>query len=283
LTTIQITTDPPGAKITINEKPKGQTPASLDLAVKTWIVVRFEKDGFKPLSEQVFVTEDQSTYGPYKLQRDVPAVGALQVTSDPSNAVISFDGEKTSFRTPAIIENVSLNVEHRISLELNGFRKAVKKFVPTEPEDKLHFKLEQNTVVLKINARPSDARVLIDGKERGQVIEDLETGKTYGLRVEAPGYYPMKRDITLSRPREEMDVELKKVRETETGTLSLNANPWANVIIDGKTVGVSPVLDYELSAGQHTIIFRHPDFKPVQKTITIKKGKNPDLIIDFRS
>jgi hypothetical protein len=44
-----------------------------------------------------------------------------------------------------------------------------------------------------------------------------------------------------------------------TGKLHLNATPWAEVFIDGDSVGETPLANVEVPIGPHTIVFRHPE------------------------
>jgi hypothetical protein len=68
-----------------------------------------------------------------------------------------------------------------------------------------------------------------------------------------------------------LDIELRK-KDTQTGTISISATPWATVIDRRKNhVGTSPILNHTIGCWQTmTVIFRHPDFADVTKTISIK-------------
>jgi hypothetical protein len=280
-TKIEVTTNPSGAALTLDGELKGQTPLFLELTPKKMYEVRIEKRGYKTLNDQLFVTGDQNSY-PFKLEKDLPDTGSLYVDSNPPGAKISFDQTNTDQVTPATVEGLSLNVEHQISVTKDGYHPSRKTIVLKVPQEKIIFDLEKSTTTLKINVVPSDARVLLDGQERGQVIEDLVGGRNYTLTVEAPGFVAQTRKIRPSGPRVEVDIELKKV-VIGTGTISLNAIPWAKVLIDGKEVGDTPQTDYKLSTGPHEITFRHPDYPDVKKKISISRGDNPPIIVNMKS
>jgi len=44
------------------------------------------------------------------------------------------------------------------------------------------------------------------------------------------------------------------------GKLSVNAVPWADVWIDGTSVGQTPLANLPVAVGEHQIVFKHPDF-----------------------
>jgi hypothetical protein len=56
-----------------------------------------------------------------------------------------------------------------------------------------------------------------------------------------------------------------------TGTLSVNANPWAQVWVDGKFLGETPI-ERELSVGSHKIVLRFQG-REAARTVTIRAGE----------
>ena len=52
------------------------------------------------------------------------------------------------------------------------------------------------------------------------------------------------------------------------GTVSINAQPWAQVFIDGKAAGDTPIANLSVPPGEHEVVFRHPQLgERRQKTI----------------
>ena len=43
-------------------------------------------------------------------------------------------------------------------------------------------------------------------------------------------------------------------------SVNLNASPWAEVWIDGRRVGETPIGNLAVPIGPHEIVFRHPEF-----------------------
>jgi len=54
------------------------------------------------------------------------------------------------------------------------------------------------------------------------------------------------------------------------GRVSINAVPWADVTIDGKPVGTTPLANVPVVIGQHTIVFRHPTLGEQSQTVVVK-------------
>jgi PEGA domain-containing protein len=54
------------------------------------------------------------------------------------------------------------------------------------------------------------------------------------------------------------------------GRVSINAVPWADVWVDGKSVGQTPIANLSLPIGPHEIVFRHPQFPDQRQTWMVK-------------
>ncbi len=54
------------------------------------------------------------------------------------------------------------------------------------------------------------------------------------------------------------------------GRISINAVPWADVVIDGTPAGQTPIANLSLKIGQHEIVFRHPQLGEQKQTVTVK-------------
>jgi len=75
---------------------------------------------------------------------------------------------------------------------------------------------------------------------------DVVAGKTTVIRVEAP-----------------------KV------SVSVNARPWADIILDGNNVGQTPIANLPVSIGSHEMVFRHPQLGERKQTVLVSvKGPN---------
>lgn len=54
------------------------------------------------------------------------------------------------------------------------------------------------------------------------------------------------------------------------GRVSINAVPWADVEINGKTAGETPLANLSLPIGTHEIVFRHPELGMRKQTVIVK-------------
>jgi serine/threonine-protein kinase len=72
-----------------------------------------------------------------------------------------------------------------------------------------------------------------------------------------------------------------QAREPEAGILALNAHPWAEVEVDGRAVGRTPILSYKAAAGSHRIEFRHPSLGTQVVTRNLAAGTKEVVSVRF--
>ena len=58
-------------------------------------------------------------------------------------------------------------------------------------------------------------------------------------------------------------------------SVSVNARPWAEIIVDGANVGQTPIANIQITVGTHEMVFRHPQLGERRETIVVTaKGPN---------
>ncbi len=67
----------------------------------------------------------------------------------------------------------------------------------------------------------------------------------------------------------------------EPGLLQLAVRPWAEVSIDGRLIGTTPLDRLSLTPGAHTVTLRHPAYEPLARTVTIRSGETARLVVDL--
>jgi hypothetical protein len=70
-------------------------------------------------------------------------------------------------------------------------------------------------------------------------------------------------------------------RATGPGLLQIGVRPWAEVAVDGRVVGTTPLDRIPLPAGRHVVSLRHPAYQPVEKEIVVAEGQTARLVFDF--
>ena len=65
------------------------------------------------------------------------------------------------------------------------------------------------------------------------------------------------------------------------GILHINARPWAEVWIDGRRVGETPLGNVTLPLGEHKVAFRHPGHPEKLTTVTVGARSAARVTMEF--
>lgn len=122
-----------------------------------------------------------------------------------------------------------------------------------------------------------------------QVFEGTRVlgSSTDGPIALAPGRHQLEfvNDTLGYRARQTVDVRSGEIGtltiQPPGGRVSINAQPWAQVWINGKPVGETPIAYLPVSAGEHEIVFRHPDHGERRETLLVRSGAEARVSANF--
>lgn len=66
------------------------------------------------------------------------------------------------------------------------------------------------------------------------------------------------------------------------GKVALNAQPWAELWVDGKPAGETPIGNLALPVGTHDVVFRHPEYGEQRGQIDVMVDGVSRLSVDLR-
>jgi serine/threonine-protein kinase len=70
-------------------------------------------------------------------------------------------------------------------------------------------------------------------------------------------------------------------RAAEPGQLQIAVRPWAEVVVDGRVMGTTPLDKITLEAGSHLIALRHPAYEELRRSIVVPPGETIKLVVDL--
>jgi len=65
------------------------------------------------------------------------------------------------------------------------------------------------------------------------------------------------------------------------GVVSVNAQPWASVTVDGTPIGDTPLGNVAVAAGDHEVVFSHPRLGERRVATLVRVGEHKRLNVDF--
>jgi hypothetical protein len=132
---------------------------------------------------------------------------------------------------------------------------------------------------LVIRSTPAGARVLLNGRVRGVTPLSLSglPFATYRLRLELTGYEADERRVALdaSSATRTLAETLRPVARPPTGGVVVESRPsGAQVFIDERLVGTTPLTLPAVAAGEHHLRLARPGFRPWIATVDVTGGES---------
>ena len=205
--------------------------------------------------------------------------GRLVVRSEPPGAEVSIDGRARGV-TPMTLDNLSPG-QHRVVLKANGIE--VQQTVRVEAGATVSvvapLKPRASTSGWIAIESPVEVDVFADGALVGTSRSPkilLQEGKhTLVLINESIGYRGTQSVRVSAGTLVSVGVTLPE------STIQITAVPWAEVWVDGKSVGVTPIGKMPIMIGPHEVVFRHPGLGEKTVSTVVKAGETTSVTVDL--
>jgi hypothetical protein len=280
LGTLVVQSSPPGVEVFIDGESRGMTPSTLSLTAGSHILELRGRGVPRVIPLQVPAGGQISQYLEFA---DTPATGMLVVHSQPVGAKVSLDGVAKGV-TPLTLEGLAPG-DHEVVLqsEAGSSRHVVKILAGTTA-----------SLVAPIAAAPTEGPIsgwisvkapfTIEIREEGQLLGTSEMDRLmlaagrHNLELvnAALGFREPRVVQVLPGKLAALTVDLPK------GSVNLNASPWAEVWIDGRRVGETPIGNLEVPIGPHEVVFRHPQFGEKRHAIAVTAAAPVRLSVSMK-
>jgi hypothetical protein len=272
LGTLLVQSSPAGVEVFVDGVSRGMTPATVSVSAGSHILELRGRGVPRVIPLQVPAGGQVSQYLEFV---DTPTTGMLVVHSQPVGANVTVDGVPRGV-APITIEGLTSG-DHEVVLQsaAGTSRHTVKVLAGTTA-----------SLVAPVMAAPVPvdgpvsgwlsvkAPFLIEIREDGQLIGTTETDRL----MLASGRHVLELVNPSLGFRESRTVQVLPgkvaplVIELPQGSVSLNASPWAEVWIDGRRIGETPIGNVSVPIGPHEIVFRHPELGEKKQAVSVTTG-----------
>ncbi|MFW6369186.1 MAG: PEGA domain-containing protein [Myxococcota bacterium] len=304
--TIALSSTPSGAEVFINGNSRGHTPLTLaGMPVEETLRVRVQAEGYDPWLTEILLDRPGTTRRlSARLERGVNAPPAvLEIRTEPAGARVLVDGAAVPGLTPVTLEVGPARTGKEVRIEKSGFE-AETRTLDLEPGSRGRWDLSLRKEPEPETERPVRPRPITQRPRRPQptktqpetekvagtgllsvnaspwcdvTLDGRELGQTPILGVEVPAG---RRRIVCTNPQlganRSITVNVPAgghARETirfSMGRLDVRVNPWAEVKVNGRSLGTTPFRPAPLPEGAYTVVLENPGFgfrKEYQVTI----------------
>jgi hypothetical protein len=275
-----VDSNPPGS-VTIEGVVRGQTPLSLSLPAGTHHITITAGQATRSVSLQIEAGTTTRQYIEFPAAPAAAATtGRLDVTSQPPGASVTVDGARRGL-TPISIAEIAVG-PHQVTISIGD--STIHRAVTIRPD-------AASSVDASV-APPDSAAgwlALASPVELTMAEDDQIIGTTKAARVMLPAgahnlvlaNAALEVQLTMAL-RIEGGKTLKRAVTLPTGSLSVNAVPWANVWVDGGEIGTTPLANVPLPIGTHEVVWRHPQLGERRRTIAITARTPVRVGMDFK-
>jgi hypothetical protein len=210
----------------------------------------------------------------------VSNAGQLHVASDPSGARVTIDGQARGV-TPVSIPDVATG-QHGVVIYGDGG--------PVHRTVTVQRGQTASLMVSMMNPAAAFGWVSISSPVVMQILEnDKRLGTTETDRITMPaGKHTLKLVNTqlgyVSTRVIQVPVGGAATLKIDLpdGVVNLNALPWAEVWIDGRRIGETPLGNFKLPIGEHEALFRHTQLGERRQTFVVTTNEPTRVAVDLR-
>ncbi len=266
----QFDSRPSGADVLIDGIVRGKTPLKLSLPIGSHTLEIAGEAGRRslPLTIEAGVLVSQYVE---LLSVTEGATGRLDITSDPPGAQVRVDGALRGV-TPLTLEAQEPR-EHIVALTRGG--STIYRTVKVSPGATASVFASLGAAAstpgavggfISLNT-PIELQVFEDGRLIGTTRTErlmVPTGRHQLELVSAPFEFRTTMTVTV-----EPGKVAAPIVPIPNGSLSVNALPWAEVTVDGRPVGTTPLANVSVAIGNHEVVWRHPELGERRQMVAV--------------
>jgi hypothetical protein len=273
---IILESEPSGASVYINDEFVGNTPLNNYKQSYGTYQYRLESPNYHPATGTI-----ELNAGRFEQRIALkPAFGSISVKSNVAGAKILLDGKPTGKNSPTTLTEIPSG-SHTITLQSDKYAPQQQNVVVEDGQaTDVSMSLDARFARITINSI-NGAEIYSNGKllGKGRISEDLMEGY-YDLEARLNHYKSITKQIQVVAGQPQ-DITLNPI--PKYGSLDIVSTPHnATVIIDGKTLGKTPMTTEQLLEGEHLIRLEHKGYESKEKTITIVEMQKGNLEVSLK-
>lgn len=276
-----LSSHPSGAQVTVDGQPAGATPLALRLPAGAHAVVVTGAAGqVEQFSADVAAGDSAARHVSLEAAAPVATTGALAIDAAPAGSEVLVDGVRAGV-APLTVSSLAPG-EHVVQLRRAAGTSERRVAVVAGTVTSLVFEAPQDAGVTGwiTVSLPFDVQIYEGGAYVGSNLGErilVGAGRhTFDL-VNESLQFRSQQTVTVGPGRTApLTVEVPR------GALSVNAQPWAEVEIGGRSYGETPLANIALPVGAHQVTLRHPTLGERRETVTIRLGAPNRMSIDLR-
>jgi hypothetical protein len=274
---LAVVSQPAGGQVIVDGEVRGTAPLTIALTPGTHALQLTRGEVSRNLSVAIKAGAEATQYVDLESQ-PVQNTGQLVVTSEPAGARVTIDGQPQGV-TPLTLAVISAG---RHDVVVQGASGSVNRTVTVQ-------RGESSSLLVSMSGQVAFGWVSVFSPMILQVLEDdrkLGTSETDRIVLPAGQH-------TLRLLNSRVGFQTSRVVhvpagagasvkiDPPSGVANLNALPWAEAWIDGRSIGETPLGNVTLPLGEHEVLFRHPQLGERRQTFLVTANEPARVSVDF--
>ncbi len=274
---VEVSSNPAGAQVFIDDEPKGVTPLRATLPPGEYTLQLRNGTVTRVLP---LLVEANATVQPFvDLVPSLASSGRLEVTSDPPGARVAVDGTSRGV-TPLVLAAVPSG-QHRVvvtdgTVTVNRVVNVAAGSMVSVTAAMTPAGSTGGWIAIKA---PFEMQILDRGRIVGTTSSDrimLPVGP-HELELSAAAYEFKAKVVAQVQAGKVIDVPVT----LPNGSLSVSAVPWADVFLDGQPIGQTPLGHVAVPIGEHEVVWRHPQLGERKQRVRVTTHTAARVGVDF--
>lgn len=280
---LTIESDPPGVEVLVDGKSAGRSPVRLSVAPGPRTIELRREGQSRTFPILVQAGEIVRHRFEFAARAGAPTAGSLlQISTEPPRASVAIDGVTRGI-SPLSVAGLTPG-EHTVTVRSGAGTVARTVQVQAGATATVHVVLPRVPAVPAQGWVQVNTATTLNISQQGQPL-----GTTNGPRVMLPpGEHVLdfsNSDLGFSvqqQVRIEPGVGTTVSIELPPGAISVNAQPWAEVWIDGERVGETPLGNVSRPPGPHEVVLRHPELGERRFSVVVRVNQPVRVAADLR-
>ena len=280
---LRVESDPPGAEVRIDGNVRGTTPVALTLPVGDYTLTVAQGSSVKMLPVKVSSGVGEAYHITWEPSSAVASShnGSLYVTSDALGSIVIVDGSEKG-QAPLTVRDLAPGSHEVVIRTANT---TYRRSVQVEPGSTASLVVSGASAPAAWGWISLGSPISMQVLEGGRVVGTSEVDRI----MLPPGDHELE---FVSEPFGFRDSRRVKVAAGRAAAVSIaipqasmniNALPWAEVLIDGVSVGDTPLANVQQPIGDHEIVFRHPQLGERRQVVRVTLRDAPRVSVDMRA
>lgn len=284
---IVVSSQPPGAEVRVDGAVHGTTPLTLPLAAGRHELQVVAGDSAPATVTADIVAGTRVSHHVVLAATGSVTTGALRVDTGAAAATVFVDGIEAG-AAPLARDELAAG-PHTVRIAFRGGA-SIERHVTVTAGETLSLVLEAPVVRALVPAGPVSGWVHVDSPFEVEVRHHGELiGTSASARILLPaGAQTLELVSSALGYRGEVKASVAPGRvatlrvDTPRVPVAINAQPWAEVVIDGRVHGDTPLAQLQLPIGVHQILLRHPQLGEHTEKVTVRATGINRVAVDLR-